>query len=164
MENQLITQPNPKGLWRHPILPIFDWEPEIAPENPPSKLYLVPTLDNLEGESVDPECLPQPSHLHELPNISNWVRKYAIGVIEIWNGKRPAMQLARWSHRKVFQQLIKPGHLLQGFRIRKIYISEPISGVIEATITLNLNNRVRSLCLRFEGVDKRWLCTELVLL
>jgi len=31
-------------------------------------------------------------------------------------------------------------------------------------VTLRFNDRVRSLVLRFEGVDKRWLCTELALL
>jgi hypothetical protein len=49
-------------------------------------------------------------------------------------------------------------------KIRKIYISQPIEGVAETTVTLRIGERVRSLILRFEGVDKRWLCTELVLL
>ncbi|MDA3030671.1 MAG: Rv3235 family protein [Actinomycetota bacterium] len=30
--------------------------------------------------------------------------------------------------------------------------------------TLRIKDRVRSLTLRFEGVDKRWVCTELKLL
>ena len=74
------------------------------------------------------------------------------------------MQLARWSHRKVFQQLISPSKIGIGARIRKIYISEPIAGVVEGTVTLQIGERVRSLSLRFEGVDKRWLCTEMVII
>jgi len=31
-------------------------------------------------------------------------------------------------------------------------------------VTLRIKERVRSLILRFEGVDKRWVCTELNLL
>ena len=47
-------------------------------------------------------------------------------------------------------------------KIRNIYISEPIEGVGEVTVTLRYEERVRSLVLRFEGVNERWLCTELV--
>ena len=39
-----------------------------------------------------------------------------------------------------------------------------IEGVVEVTVTLRVIDRVRSLILRFEGVDKRWVCTELKLL
>ncbi len=49
-------------------------------------------------------------------------------------------------------------------KIRKIYLTQPIEGVIESTVTLRIKDRVRSLILRFEGVDKRWICTELFLL
>jgi hypothetical protein len=35
---------------------------------------------------------------------------------------------------------------------------------LEVTVTLKIENRVRSLILRFEGVDKKWICTELDLI
>lgn len=156
-----------KALWHHPILPIFEErEPEekIDPQSIPTKLYLIPTPDNLFGEIPDSDFLPQPSPLSELPDITSWVKRYAIGVVEIWSQKRSASQLLRWSHRKVFQQLSTPSELVKGAKIRKIYLSQPIEGVVEATVTLRINERVRSLSLRFEGVDKRWLCTELILI
>ena len=158
---------NQKALWHHPLLPIFaspEPEPINIPADIPTKLYLVPTLDTLTGEAYDPDCLPQPSPRADLPDITSWVKRYVIGVVEIWSSKRPAMQLARWSHRKVFKQLTSPPTIANGAKIRKIYLSEPIEGVIEATVTLRICERVRSLSLRFEGVDKRWLCTELVLI
>jgi Family of unknown function (DUF6459) len=159
-----LRELNPKELWHHPVLPIFiEEQPTFSPEIP-TKLYLVPTLDNLDGETLDPDFLPQPSPLSDLPEISNWVKRYVVGVVEIWGGKRPAFQLARWSHRKVFKQLTSPSPISEGAKIRKIYISQPIEGVIEATTTLLISKRVRSLSLRFEGVDKRWLCTELLLI
>jgi len=43
-------------------------------------------------------------------------------------------------------------------------LNQPIEGVVESTVTLRIKERVRSLILRFEGVDKRWVCTELKLL
>jgi hypothetical protein len=75
------------------------------------------------------------------------------------------MQLANNCHRSVINKLIKQGKELDNScRVRKIYLNQPIEGVIEATVTLRIKERVRSLILRFEGVDKRWVCTELNLL
>lgn len=160
---------NLKSLWGHPELPIFTEPHPIQSEADEvnlegGKLFLIPTLDLIQGEEPDQDYLPKPSYKSELPEIESWVRRYAVGVVEIWSSRRSAMQLARWSHRKVFKQLSSPSPITNGTRIRKIYLNEPIEGVIEATITLFLSNRVRSLALRFEGVDKRWLCTELILI
>ena len=151
-------------LWRHPTLPIFDIKSEESPEKSSERLYLIPTLDTLRGEEIDPDFLPTPTSKLELPNVQDWVRRYVIGVVEIWSSQRPAMQLARWSHRKVFRQLTNPSPIANGAKIFRIHTSEPINGVIEATITLSINQRFRSLALRFEGVDKRWLCTEMLLI
>ena len=61
--------------------------------------------------------------------------------------------------------MIKEGQELTSVcKIRKIYLSEPVEGVAESSVTLKINDRVRSLILRFEGVDNRWLCTALDLL
>jgi hypothetical protein len=164
MEFTALKEINPKSLWHHPVLPIFIEKKEDIEVPISTKLYLVPTLDNLIGEDVDLEFLPKPSPLTDLPEITSWVKRYVVGVVEIWANKRPAMQLARWSHRKVFKQLTSPSQIGVGAKIRKIYISQPIEGVIEGTVTLQIGNRVRSLSLRFEGVDKRWLCTELIII
>jgi hypothetical protein len=164
MEVTAVKEFNPKSLWHHPVLPIFTESKEELPVEISTKLYLVPTLDNLIGEEVDHDFLPKPSPLSDLPDITSWVKRYAVALIEFWGNKRPAMQLARWSHRKVFKQLTSPSQIGVGAKIRKIYISQPIEGVIESTVTLQIGNRVRSLSLRFEGVDKRWLCTELVII
>ena len=129
------------------------------------KLFLVPTPQHLEGEEVDSEYLPKPSPLSELPPLQETVNRYVLGIVEIWGGRRQPMQLARLSHRIVYSKITAmSGSYREIPKIRKIYITEPIEGVAETTATLRFNDRVRSLVLRFEGVDKRWLCTELVLL
>ena len=75
------------------------------------------------------------------------------------------MQLARLCHRLVYSKILAlSGNQKEIPKIRKVYIHEPIEGVAETTVTLRFNDRVRSLVLRFEGVDKRWMCTEFVLL
>ena len=132
-----------------------------------TKLYLVPTIDYLEGEDADVEkdFAPIPSSSKNLPEVSEWVGKFVLTTAEIIGGRRPPMQLARWSHRRVFLQLVEISHTYPALpKIRKIYIQEPIDGVIESTVTLRFGERVRSLMMRFEGVDQRWLCTEFRLL
>jgi hypothetical protein len=129
------------------------------------KLFLVPTPQHLDGEDADSEYLPKPSPLSDLPPLQETVNRNVLGIVEIWGGRRQPMQLARLSHRIVYSKITAmAGSHKEIPKIRKIYISEPIEGVAETTVTLRFNDRVRSLVLRFEGVDKRWLCTELGLL
>ena len=131
-----------------------------------TKLYLVPTIDTEFGnEWSHPKFSSTPSNLTDLPDINEWSESFIITIIEIWSGRRGVMQLANNCHRSVINKLIKQGKELDNTcRIRKIYLNQPIEGVIEATVTLRIKERVRSLILRFEGVDKRWVCTELNLL
>ena len=131
-----------------------------------TKLYLVPTIDTEFGnEWSHPKFSSAPSNLTDLPNINEWSESFIITIIEIWSGRRGVMQLANNCHWSVINKLIKPGKDLDNTcRIRKIYLNQPIEGVIEAAVTLRIKERVRSLILRFEGVDKRWVCTELNLL
>ena len=156
------------SLWSHPMLAFYREPIPIEIPTVPTKLYLVPTPEYF-GRGVesysDPDFLPKPSPLSDLPEIQEWVTKFALSIVEIWGGRRSANQLARWCHRQVHQQLLAKSSIMKTSpKIRKIYISQPIEGVAETTITLRIGERVRSLILRFEGVDKRWLCTELVLL
>ena len=160
--------PIDQSLWTHPMLAFYLQEKKTEPPKVPAKLYLVPTPEYF-GRGVedysDPDFLAKPSPLSDLPEIQEWVTKFALSVVEIWGGRRSANQLARGCHRQVHQQLlVKSSTIKFPPKIRKIYISQPIEGVAETTVTLRIGERVRSLILRFEGVDKRWLCTELVLL
>lgn len=131
-----------------------------------TKLYLVPTIDTEFGDEWShPKFSSTPSNLTDLPNINEWSESFIITIIEIWSGRRGVMQLANNCHRSVINKLIKQGKELDNScRIRKIYLNQPIEGVIEAMVTLRIKERVRSLILRFEGVDKKWVCTELNLL
>lgn len=167
---RLITFPRP-GLLEAcadtRVAPTLEFETkEPIHFNPaPRKLFLVPTPQHLEGEEADREYQPKPSALSELPPLEETVNRYVLGVVEIWGGRRQPMQLARLSHRSVFAKIsAMAGSQKEIPKIRRVYINEPIEGVAETTVTLRFNERVRSLVLRFEGVDKRWLCTEFALL
>ena len=151
---------------QQPTLDIFpNREPLIVPSGISSKLYLVPTPDLIEGEEPDPECPPRPSSLQELPDLNTWVTRYAISAIEIIGSRRTPTQLSRWSHRTVYSKMLSMIGTFETLpKIRKIYICQPLEGIAETTITIRTGERVRSLILRFEGVDERWLCTEMLLL
>jgi hypothetical protein len=138
---------------------------EIVPTKT-AKLYLIPTPDSEFGpEWFHPKFSPMPSPLSDLPDSYTWSKSFVIAVLEVWAGRRSVMQLARNSHRSVLSKITSQGKTLsEACQIRRIYINQPIEGVIETTVTLSIKNRVRSLILRFEGIDKKWICTELRLL
>ncbi len=127
-----------------------------------NKLYLVPTT---HGESYDPDFAPNPSPLSELPNLERWTLTYVVSAIEIMAGRRPVQQLARSTHRFTYNSLLRNiGSVSDLPKIKRIHRNQPIEGVVELTAILSFKDRVRALIARFEGVDKKWLCTELELL
>jgi hypothetical protein len=44
-------------------------------------------------------------------------------------------------------------------RIRKVHIRQPLESLAEVIVTVDTGKRIVAIVLRFEGVDKRWLCT-----
>jgi hypothetical protein len=145
----------------HLVLDLFR-NPEADPKPQKAKLYLVPTS---HGDEYDPDFAPIPTSASELPDLSNWVLKYAVSALEIWAGKRPAAQLARWTHRNVYVKLQEDcGSRKDIGRIRKLHVAQPLDGIAEAVLTVRFGDRLRSLVMRFEGVDQKWLCTELFLI
>ena len=152
-------------LTTHPMLDLFNhpsrvelMEKEVAIK----KLYLVPTS---HGESYDPDFAPNPSPLSELPNLERWTLMYIVSTLEILAGRRSPQQVARSTHRFTYNSIVQKVGLLNEIpKIRKIHRHQPIEGVIEVTVTLAFKSRVRALVARFEGVDRKWLCTELELL
>ncbi len=155
----------------HPMLDFFSEEklfadPQLqrnSTEWPTSKkLYLVPTS---HGESYDSDFAPNPSPLSELPNLERWTLTYVVSALEILAGRRSPQQLARLTHRFTFNSLLhRVGSIKEVPKIRKIHRNQPIEGVIEVNVTLVFKERVRALVVRFEGVDRKWLCTEIELL
>jgi len=80
-------------------------------------------------------------------------------------GRRPVQQLARSTHRFTYNSLLRNiGSVSDLPKIKRIHRNQPIEGVVELTAILSFKDRVRALIARFEGVDKKWLCTELELL
>jgi hypothetical protein len=92
--------------------------------------------------------------------LERWTLTYVVSALEILAGRRSPQQLARSTHRFTFNSLLhRVGSIKE---VPKI--NQPIEGVIEVNVTLVFKERVRALVARFEGVDRKWLCTEIELL
>ena len=157
----LIGSTEGSELWAHPVLDIFA-PPVIEIPAQKAKLYLVPSAF---GEIYDEDDAPQPTSASQLPELHQWTMRFAVGVLEIWAGRRQPAQLNSWCHRVIYRELVrKSGSEKEVGRIRSIHQSEPLDGICESTITVRFGNRLRAMAIRFEGVDGRWLCTALDLL
>ena len=157
----LISSNAPQDLWSHPTLDLFTSpDRELAPQK--ALLYSSPSLF---GESFDDDDRPQPTSASELPDIRQWVMSFTVNLLEIYAGRRQPAQLAARCHRVIFLQLLaQAGRAKEIGRIRKIHQDQPLDGICESVVTIAYRDRLRSLVIRCEGLDGRWLCTALRLL
>lgn len=146
----------------HPLLNFLPDVAEHTNSQSSNKLYLIPTT---YGETYDEGFRPLPSPKTELPDVERWTLAFVTSSLEIIAGRRSIMQLARTTHRIVYNRIAsKIGMTREVPKIRRFHRHEPIEGVIEVTVTLAFRERVRVLVARFEGVDRKWLCTEFEIL
>jgi hypothetical protein len=165
---ELVSSSEDPALWSHPQLDLYSLselaakrQVEKLPEQR-AKLYLVPTSF---GEEYEPGFEPVPTSATELPELHTWTMKFAVSVIEIWAGRRQPAQLISKFHRHTYMELLKQvGSQKEIGRIRSIRQCEPLDGICESTVTVRFGDRLRAMVIRFEGVDQRWLCTELRLI
>jgi hypothetical protein len=162
----LISSTEDPALWAHPVLDLFGTNADVIENDPPTKqramLYLLPTTF---GEEFEPGFEPVPTSARDLPELHTWTMKFAVSVLEIWAGRRQPAQLISRCHRQIYAQLLKGvGSQREVGRIRTIHQSEPLDGICESTVTVRFGERLRAMVIRFEGVDAKWICTELKLL
>lgn len=150
----LLLEPAPLELRGHPA---FDFFPEKVLPPQKARLYLAPSTF---GESFEKDEEPQPTSSSKLPEIHRWVSTYTLSAIEVLMGRRQPAQLIERTHRVIYQQLLRNiGSLKSVAKLRTLYLSQPLDGICEATITIAVDGRVRAISMRCEGVDGRWLCT-----
>jgi hypothetical protein len=162
----LISSTEDPAMWSHPVLDLFAKEKKFGEVQEDvvhrTKLYLVPTTFGEEYEDGDE---PVPTSAQDLPDIHIWTMRFAVSVIEIWAGRRQPAQLISHCHRFIYMDLLKAvGSQKEIGRIRTIHQNEPLDGICESTVTVRYGNRLRAMVIRFEGVNEKWLCTELKIL
>jgi hypothetical protein len=148
-------------LWLHPTLDLYAFPKKEIPTQE-ALLYTTPSTF---GEIYDADDLPRPTSAANLPDIQVWVMAFATNFLEILAGRRQPAQLHARCHRVIYGDLLRrTGSIKEIGRIRKIHLSQPLDGICECVITVRFGERLRSLVIRSEGVDGRWLCTALDLI
>jgi hypothetical protein len=149
---------DPDEDWLHPVLEMFRPIKVVEPVKEP-RMYLIASTF---GEEFDSDFCPEPTSAKDLPDIKILVHNFIHVVVEVWAGRRSASQIQSACHYSVFVQLLRKAGTIQTVgKIRKIHISQPLDGIVEATITVRYADRLRVVAIRFEGLDHRWLCTTL---
>ncbi|MDN5795574.1 MAG: Rv3235 family protein [Intrasporangium sp.] len=106
----------------------------------------------------------------KLPDPLPFVAKIAQAIVEVITAQRPAPQLIRHTSPAIYSGLARralvaakrrPGGARRPAMVRRVRICEPADGIVEACAVVVVHGRVRALALRLEGLDGRWLVTQL---
>jgi hypothetical protein len=87
-------------------------------------------------------------------------------LLEVLSGDRPARQVAAWVNLSVLARLEAPVRNLtrrmpRRMLLRSLRVSEPTESVVEVTAVVAAAGRARAVALRLEGLDGRWIVTDL---
>lgn len=109
--------------------------------------------------------------LHELPNVEQSVSHLAQTLVEVLAGLRPATQLIRHLSNPLYAAVTRRATASARRRtrgvtrrplVRKVRLSQPADGVVEAAIVVQYPERIGAIAARLEGLDGRWMITALV--
>lgn len=134
-----------------------------VPATPEPSDYPVPL--GCEEDDVAGNATPLPPDV-ELPDPGRWAVMVAQAAVECLLGPRPVQQLVRWTTEQVYQALVeriggRGSVVVTAGRVRAVRICRPAARVIESTVVIDVGRRARSVALRLEARDNRWLCTAL---
>ncbi|MDQ6715712.1 MAG: Rv3235 family protein [Actinomycetota bacterium] len=107
----------------------------------------------------------------DLPDPYAVTQRLAQALVEVMAGTRPAPQLIRWTTPEVYavlarRALVAARRNLPSARravIRRVLVSEPADGVVEACAVIVQQDRVRAMAMRLTGLDGRWVVTDLTI-
>jgi len=123
------------------------------------------------GQAVDPHFGPQATGAQLLPEPRAWVQRIAGALLECMTGVRSPSQIARWVSPLVYERVNARAVIAKrrGARpmhrslVRKVHVCAPDDGVVEASVVVQHDGRVRAMALRLVGVDGRWMITAMEL-
>ena len=112
----------------------------------------------------------QPTARVQLPRPDAFARSLGQALVEVMWGARPSTQVVRWTTAEVYavvarRSLVAVRRGLRGGRppvVTGVRVCEPADGVAEAALVVIAGGRVRALALRLEGLDGRWVVTEIL--
>ena len=171
----------------HPELPLAFVLPSgllAEPEVPP--LTVLPGPRRPYVGIDDDDDGPTFTARADLPDPQAWAGRLAQAVVEVCGGGRPLGQLLRWVSPAVFAQLrdwqpqqprpvgSRPAGrasspknvrvLRHRFdQVRSVHVCEPADGIVEVSVVIAGAQRWWALALRLEGLNGRWVATQLEL-
>ncbi|MDR1427948.1 MAG: Rv3235 family protein [Bifidobacteriaceae bacterium] len=108
----------------------------------------------------------------DAPDPIRWAAKLAISAAQASRGLRPVSQLHRWVSQDVFEAIranaqrssrLNRSHTPKRthLHVRRIRISEPAQGVVEAAVVIDDGHRPRAVAMRLEWRRDRWIANVL---
>ncbi len=154
----------PGPLPRHPgeVTLALDWTPARP-------LRLVPAYAGPPVPGEEPDFEPVRTPRSQLPPPGPRAATLVRALLEAFAGDRPAGQLMRWTTPELFarvERLVRrPQHSARPWAgtLRRVHVCEPAPGIAEIAAVVDDGRRTSAMALRLEGVDGRWLMTELQL-
>lgn len=122
--------------------------------------------------ALEDDFARRPTRSSHLPAPEPFLAKLAQAIVEVISGQRPAPQLIRHTSPTVYSVLARRalvstrrhrGGPRRAAVVRRIRLCEPADGVIEGCAVVVSQGRVRALALRLEGLDGRWLVTQVAI-
>ena len=144
----------------------FYLRPRLEPPRPPGE-------DDDGGRDALPRPIPLPPADKRL---YKWIKLFALYVVEVVCGDRPASQLVRWTTGDVGSELryrasltARAGAYQPGAgrnqpiraKVKKWHAQELSDDIVEANATIEFGDGCRALALRFERKGDDWICTAL---
>ncbi|WP_347350251.1 Rv3235 family protein [Intrasporangium sp.] len=148
--------------------PVISAEEAYRPATPVPYTQAALALDFTYGP--DDDSSRRPTRRSLLPDPTSFVAKMAQAIIEVIAAQRPAPQLIRHTSPEVYAGLARralvaarrqPTGPRRSAMVRRVRLCEPADGIVEACAVVVAHGRVRALALRLEGLDGRWLVTQL---
>ncbi|HEY6794404.1 MAG TPA: Rv3235 family protein [Kineosporiaceae bacterium] len=136
--------------------------PESPPPVPPAQgvLPLVGTSGRSRQRPADGAVRPC------APSARAWAHQFVQAALEVISGRRPVVQLVRWTTEEVYATLSRRAALAQRFDrstscapsavVRSVHLCQPADGVVEASAVVIDRGRVRAVALRLDALAGRW--------
>jgi len=169
-------QLSPASGWQPPALDesAIDtlYDDVVAASRDRRRGYLQPALRVvLNTEDIDPHFGPQATRTSLLPEPRAWLQRMAGAMLECMTGVRSTSQIARWVSPLVYERVNarsviakrRGARPLHRSLVRRVHLCEPDDGVVEASVVVQHDGRVRAMALRMVGVDGRWMVTAMEL-
>lgn len=174
-----IAQPlqlHPASGWRPPALNehAIDtlYDDAVAASRARDRGYSQPALRVIiNTEEIDPHFGPQATGAHLLPEPTAWTQRIAGALLECMTGVRSPSQIAKWVSPLIYERVNARSAIARrrGARplhrslVRRVHVCSPDDGVVEASVVVQHDGRVRAMALRIVGVDGRWMVTAMEL-